>query len=292
MTDRSRLQHARTILIKVGTEVVNSPDGLLALGKTGSIVEQIARLHMQGKQIILVSSGAVGIGRMVLKRQHMLSSSMQSHLKGRVASVAALNPKACAAAGQSGMQSLYEVLFSQYHLACSQILTSDNDFHVPQIRDNVKQTILALLKIGIIPVINENDVVSQRKIPLTDAEDRIAWDNDSLASLVAREVGVDCMIVLTDSNGLYDPLTKMPLDSYTSKQQWAFADTSRLGPLGQLDKVQSCIEAVNSGLVQAAILAPVVSGSIVDILDGKSIGTIFQITNNKPLELGGLNSKL
>jgi glutamate 5-kinase len=75
--ERAALQHARTILIKIGTEVVNSPEGLLAMGKIGSIVEQIAHLHMQGKQIVLVSSGAVAIGRMVFKRQHMLSGSMQ-----------------------------------------------------------------------------------------------------------------------------------------------------------------------------------------------------------------------
>ncbi|OQR93373.1 delta-1-pyrroline-5-carboxylate synthetase [Achlya hypogyna] len=283
--DRSQLQHARTILIKVGTEVVNSPDGLLALGKMGSIVEQIARLHMQGKHIILVSSGAVAIGKMVLKRQHMLSGSMQAHLKGRLGSSGAFNPKACAAAGQSGMQSLYEVLFSQYHLACSQILTSDTDFRVPQIRANVKDTILALLKVGIIPVINENDVVSQRRVPLTDADDRIAWDNDSLASLVAQEVNVDCMIVLTDTVGLYDPTTKALVHEYTSKQPWIFAPSSRVGPLGQQDKVLACVEAVNSGLVQAAIVAPAAPGSIVDIVDGKTIGTLFHATPAAPLEL-------
>ncbi|RHY40715.1 hypothetical protein DYB38_013980 [Aphanomyces astaci] len=213
---RSSLQHARIILVKIGTEVVNSPEGLLAMGKIGSIVEQIARLHMQGKQIILVSSGAVAIGRMVLKRQQMLSGSMQSHLKGyNPAAQGSLNPKACAAAGQSGMQSLYEVLFSQYHLACSQILTSDTDFQVPE------QTILSLLQVGIIPIINENDVVSQRKAPLTDA-------------MVKR-----CHH-------------------------------------GQLDKVLACVDAINSGVVKAAVMLPAAPNSLVHAVEGQRIGTLFR----------------
>ncbi|ETV70632.1 hypothetical protein, variant [Aphanomyces astaci] len=247
---RSSLQHARIILVKIGTEVVNSPEGLLAMGKIGCIVEQIARLHMQGKQIILVSSGAVAIGRMVLKRQQMLSGSMQSHLKGyNPAAQGSLNPKACAAAGQSGMQSLYEVLFSQYHLACSQILTSDTDFQVPETRENVKQTILSLLQVGIIPIINENDVVSQRKAPLTDATNRIAWDNDSLASLVAQELGAELMLLVTDTAGLADANGAV-VHEYNPLQPMQFASTSRVGHHGQLDKVLACVDAINSGVVK------------------------------------------
>ncbi|ETV91128.1 hypothetical protein H310_14222 [Aphanomyces invadans] len=271
---RSSLKHARVILVKIGTEVVNSPEGLLAMGKIGSIVEQIARMHMQGKQIILVSSGAVAIGRMVLKRQQMLSGSMQTHLKGYNPTRGSLNPKACAAAGQSGMQSLYEVLFSQFHLACSQILTSDTDFQVPQIRENVKQTILSLLQVGIIPIVNENDVVSQRKVPLTDSTNRVAWDNDSLASLVAQELGAELMLLVTDLPGLADARGAVVSD-YDPLMPIQFGTTSQVGPQGQLDKVLACVEAINSGVVKAAVILPAAPNSLIHAVEGQRIGTLF-----------------
>lgn len=163
---------------------------------------QVAMLHMQGHNIILVSSGSIPIGRMVLHRQYLLSGSMQSHLGGRVGESVNFFEKACAAAGQSGLQSLYEMLFAQYHLACSQLLASDADFRNPSVRENLKKTVRTLLDVGIIPVINENDVITARKAPLLQGN-KIAWDNDSLASLFAQEMGVDLMIILTDIDGVY-----------------------------------------------------------------------------------------
>ncbi|KAJ8548484.1 hypothetical protein ON010_g11189 [Phytophthora cinnamomi] len=99
------LNRACTILIKIGTEIVHSPEGLLAMGQIGNIVEQIAMLHMRGHNIILVSSGSITIGKMVLHRQYLLSGSMQSHLGGQVGDNVQFYEKACAAAGQSGLQS-------------------------------------------------------------------------------------------------------------------------------------------------------------------------------------------
>ncbi|OWY96998.1 Delta-1-pyrroline-5-carboxylate synthetase [Phytophthora megakarya] len=97
------LRRARTILIKIGTEIVHSPEGLLAMGQIGNIVEQIVMLHMRGHNIILVSSGSITIGKMVLHRQHLLSGSMQSHLGGQMDGNVQFYEKACAAAGQSGL---------------------------------------------------------------------------------------------------------------------------------------------------------------------------------------------
>lgn len=154
------------------------------MGQIGNIVEQIAMLHLRGHNIILVSSGSITIGKMVLHRQYLLSGSMQSHLCGQVDGNVHFYEKACAAAGQSGLQSLYEVLFAQYHLNCSQVLASDTDFREPQVRENLKRTLRTLLDVGIIPVINENDIITRRTEPLLSG-DKMAWDNDSLASLFA-----------------------------------------------------------------------------------------------------------
>ncbi|EEY70420.1 delta-1-pyrroline-5-carboxylate synthetase, putative [Phytophthora infestans T30-4] len=249
------LRRARTILIKIGTEIVHSPEGLLAMGQIGNIVEQIAILHMRGHNIILVSSGSITIGKMVLRRQYLLSGSMQSHLGGQVEDNVEFYEKACAAAGQSGLQSLYEMLFSQYHLNCSQILASDADFREPQVRENLKKTLGTLLDVGIIPVINENDVITRRTAPLLSGE-KMAWDNDSLASLFAQEMQVDLMVIITDS---------------------------RVSSMGQNDKVHSCIRAVDSGAVRAAVVAKAEPGVLLRIVNGERVGALFISPDGKPI---------
>uniref|UniRef100_A0AAV1TJ10 Aspartate/glutamate/uridylate kinase domain-containing protein n=1 Tax=Peronospora matthiolae TaxID=2874970 RepID=A0AAV1TJ10_9STRA len=270
------LRRARTILIKIGTEIVHSPQGLLALGHIGNIIEQIATLHMRGHEIILVSSGSVSIGKMVLHRQYLLSGSMQSHLGGHVVDNANFDEKACAAAGQSGLQSLYEMLFGQYHLACSQVLASDADFKEPQVRANLQRTVRALLDVGIIPVINENDVITRRTTPLMD-ENKIAWDNDSLAALFAQELMVDLMIVITDVDGIFTgtEVARQLLSRFRRGDKQVIATESRVGAVGQIDKLHSCIRAVDSGAVQAAVIAKAEEGALLRIVDGQQVGTLF-----------------
>ncbi|CAH0492188.1 unnamed protein product [Peronospora farinosa] len=270
------LHRARTVLIKIGTEIVHSPEGLLAMGQIGNIVEQIAALHMRGHNIILVSSGSVSIGKMVLHRQYLLSGSMQSHLGGQVDDNAQFDEKACAAAGQSGLQSLYEMLFAQYHLACSQVLASDADFREPQVRSNLQRTVRALLDVGIIPVINENDIITRRTTPLI-TENKIAWDNDSLAALFAQEMMVDLMVLLTDVDGIYTGTTndrKLILRFQRGDKQ-IIAPESRVGTIGQNDKLHSCIRAVDSGAVRAAVVAKAEQGVLLRILNGEQVGTLF-----------------
>ncbi|EEY59273.1 delta-1-pyrroline-5-carboxylate synthetase, putative [Phytophthora infestans T30-4] len=223
------LRRARTILIKIGTEIVHSPEGLLAMGQIGNIVEQIAILHMRGHNIILVSSGSITIGKMVLRRQYLLSGSMQSHLGGQVEDNMEFYEKACAAAGQSGLQSLYEMLFSQYHLNCFQILASDADFRT--------------------------DVITRRTAPLLSGE-KMAWDNDSLASLFAQEMQVDLMVIITDS---------------------------RVSSMGQNDKEHSCIRAVDSGAVRAAVVAKAEPGVLLRIVNGERVGALFISPDGKPI---------
>ncbi|KAF1323868.1 Delta-1-pyrroline-5-carboxylate synthetase, partial [Globisporangium splendens] len=303
---RRELKRARTILVKIGTEIVHSTDGVLAMGQIGAIVEQIAMLHMQGHNIILVSSGSVAIGKMVLHRQYLLSGSMQSHLGGRVGESVNFFEKACAAAGQSGLQSLYEMLFAQYHLACSQLLASDADFRIPTVRQNLKKTVRTLLDVGIIPVINENDVITLRKTPLIQ-DKKIAWDNDSLASLFAQELGVDLMIILTDIDGVYtanagnntcisafkfvvhgvqcvdiisssvDGSGKTLIHEFKPSDTGIISPQSRVGPVGQKDKLHSCIRAVDSGAVRAAVIAKAEPGSLLRLLKGERVGTLFAV---------------
>ncbi|CEG38074.1 delta-1-pyrroline-5-carboxylate [Plasmopara halstedii] len=277
------LRSVRTILIKIGTEIVHSPEGLLAMGQIGNIVEQIAVLHMRGHNIILVSSGSITIGRMVLHRQFLLSGSMQLHLGGQVGDNVQFYEKACAAAGQSGLQSLYEMLFAQYHLACSQVLASEADFREPKVRANLQQTMRALLKVGIIPVINENDVITLRETPLT-VDDKIAWDNDSLAALFAQEMMVDLMVLITDVDGIYSGTqnNRKLISRFKRGDTQVIAMESRVGAIGQKDKLHSCIRAVDSGAVRAAVVAKAEQGVLLRILNNERVGTLF-MSSGEPI---------
>lgn len=274
---RSKLQTAQTILVKIGTDVVNASDGFLAMGRVGSIIEQICRLHMRGKRVILVSSGAVGLGRIVLRRQAMLSGSIQAHITGRLDQSA--TPKACASAGQGGMQALYEALFSQYDVVCSQILASDADFHVPESRDNLCRTIRELLDIGIIPIVNENDVTSQRQVPLTDDQNRVAWDNDSLASLVASGAAVDLLINVTDSAGFFhaneDTEEKMIEEYDGTETKVKLGKGSRVGVMGQEEKLNAVLWAIKHGVKYAVVADMNEPNGVLKIVDGEAIGTLF-----------------
>ncbi|KAG6584488.1 putative delta-1-pyrroline-5-carboxylate synthetase [Phytophthora cinnamomi] len=244
-------------------------------------------LHMRGHNIILVSSGSITIGKMVLHRQYLLSGSMQSHLGGQVGDNVQFYEKACAAAGQSGLQSLYEMLFAQYHLNCSQVLASDADFREPQIRENLKRTLRTLLEVGIIPIINENDVITRRTAPLLSG-DKMAWDNDSLASLFAQEMHVDLMVLITDVDGVYAASMSSDEDrKLTSRFQHGdkpfIAPESRVSSVGQNDKVHSCIRAVDSGAVRAAVIAKAEPGVLLRILNGEQVGTLFISPDGKPI---------
>lgn len=113
------------------------------------------------------------------------------------------DPKACAAAGQSRLMSLYETLFGIHDIKCAQVLVMDSNFNSPQKRTQFKSTMETLLSLGIIPILNENDVMSGRELPLTDSAGHIFWDNDSLATLVSAVMGVQLQILLSDVDGLY-----------------------------------------------------------------------------------------
>lgn len=226
---RARILAAKRVVIKVGTSVVSSKTGHLALGRMGAIIEQICRLVRAGKEVILVSSGAVGIGRRRLSHRFMLTQSLGSlvHAGGATElgsdvprrdgdgdgdddgddgddtfSPAAVTLRSCAAAGQSGLMSLYDIFFGEYGIGVSQILVTDADFSNQASRRAFRGTVENLLRLGVVPVLNENDAISTRHTPLRDENNRIFWDNDSLASLVAAEVNAEALLLLTDVDGL------------------------------------------------------------------------------------------
>ncbi|KAJ3704156.1 hypothetical protein LUZ61_007861 [Rhynchospora tenuis] len=275
--DSSRVfvKDVKRVIVKVGTAVVTRPDGRLAVGRLGALFEQLQELNSQGYEVILVSSGAVGVGRQRLRYRKLLNSSFSDLQKPQVE----LDGKACAAVGQNGLMALYDALFTQLDVASSQLLVTDNDFKDPDFRNQLCHTVNTLLALKVIPVFNENDAVSTRKAPYEDSSG-IFWDNDSLAGLLALELKADLLILLSDVEGLYngppsDSKSEL-IDTYLKEkhdEKITFGDKSRVGRGGMQAKVKAAVYA--STQVPVVITSGFTRDSILKVLQGKKVGTLF-----------------
>jgi delta-1-pyrroline-5-carboxylate synthetase len=235
---RSILRRARRVCVKAGTSVVANENGRPSLTRLGAIAEQISELNSRGVEVIFVSSGAVGMGKRLLRKQgRMLMSfkdmnngdnsfivgeNLQSRMERDQSFVSLLDvdarphtlaqkkkfyDSACAAAGQFEMMNLYCSLFNQCEVAASQILVTQGDFVDATRLNNLRYSIERLLSLGIVPIINENDAVSAN---LGYTADDVFSDNDSLAALCARSFGAEALLLLTDVEGVYDQPPSVP----------------------------------------------------------------------------------
>jgi glutamate 5-kinase len=184
---------AKRVVVKLGTRVLTHADGRIALARLFSVVEAVCRMADEGRETLIVSSGAVGLGREVLKLPHA-----PAELAVR---------QACAAVGQTRLMSLYEAGFAQLGLHSAQVLLTESDFDDRVRYLNLRNTLLTLLKHRVVPVINENDAVSVEELAWTEgAEDTrpVFGDNDKLSALVATKLDADLLVLLTDVDGVFD----------------------------------------------------------------------------------------
>ncbi|XP_061232743.1 delta-1-pyrroline-5-carboxylate synthase isoform X4 [Neopsephotus bourkii] len=290
---RSELKHAKRIVVKLGSAVVTRGDECgLALGRLASIVEQVSVLQNQGREMMIVTSGAVAFGKQRLRHEILLSQSVrqalhsgQSQLKDMAIPV--LEARACAAAGQSGLMALYEAMFTQYSICAAQILVTNLDFHDEQKRRNLNGTLHELLRMNIVPIINTNDAVVPPPEPNSDLQGVnviSVKDNDSLAARLAVEMKTDLLIVLSDVEGLFDSPpgsddAKLIDIFYPGDQQSVtFGTKSRVGMGGMEAKVKAALWALQGGtsVVIANGTHPKISGHVItDIVEGKKVGTFF-----------------
>lgn len=273
---RDFVKDVKRIIIKVGTAVVTRQDGRLAVGKLGALCEQIKELNILGYEVILVSSGAVGLGRQRLRYRKLIQSSFADLQKPQVE----LDGKACAAVGQSSLMATYDDLFSQLDVTSAQLLVTDNDFRDQDFRKQLSETVKSLLALKVIPIFNENDAVSTRKAPYEDSSG-IFWDNDSLSALLALELKADLLILLSDVDGLYngppsDPLSKLIHTYIKEKHQneITFGDKSRVGRGGMTAKVKASVHAADAG-IPVIITSGNAAENLTKILQGQRIGTLF-----------------
>ncbi|OAV44286.1 glutamate 5-kinase [Lewinella sp. 4G2] len=172
----------RSVVIKVGTNVLTRPDGRLDVTNISHLVDQIAALKRAGVSLVLVSSGAVGAGRELLTVGEEFGDVARRQVLSAI--------------GQVRLMELYRQLFAGHQLLCAQVLATKGDFRDELHADNMLNCFRALLHDQIVPVVNENDVVSVTELMFTD--------NDELAGLAARMLEVDALIILSSVDGLYD----------------------------------------------------------------------------------------
>jgi glutamate 5-kinase len=188
---REQVAAASRIVVKVGTNVLMRDDGSASIGVLYGIAESMANLRRAGREVLLVSSGAVGLG------------AQRLGLAARPAELVMI--QACAAIGQSRLMSLYDDAFEKLGYRVAQVLLTEDDFRDAKRNENLRATLAKLLALGVIPIINENDTVSTAELdrPVGRARMHIFGDNDKLSALVMIHAGADLLILLSDVDGLY-----------------------------------------------------------------------------------------
>ena len=188
--DRKKFIEAKRIVIKLGTNILRSADGNVSLPRVYSFIEDISSLVKSGKEVIVITSGAVGLG----KKKLGLESTEGTALK-----------QACAAIGQGKLMSIYEDGFGTYGLVSAQILLTEDDFSIRSRYLSLRTTLNKILELGVVPVINQNDTVSTLEImPRIEGMQVCFSDNDKLSALVASELDADLLVILSDIDGLFD----------------------------------------------------------------------------------------
>lgn len=249
------------IVIKIGTSTLAHPTGHLNIRRVETLCRVMSDIKNAGHELILVSSGAIGmgVGKLGLRERPRDIPSKQ----------------AAAAVGQCELMYIYDKLFSEYHHTVAQLLITGDDIANDQRQQNFTNTLSRLLELGALPIINENDTVATDEI--------VIGDNDTLAAIVAKSVKAELLILLSDIDGLYtaDPHTHPDarlLHRITaideSILELAGASSSSQGTGGMVTKLRAAQICMSCGcdMVIANGNAP---GNLYDILDGKEVGTTF-----------------
>src|ERR1700693_4043866 len=195
------LRSIKRVVIKLGTSTVTGSQGELSLERIEPIVNAIATLHSNRRQVVLVSSGAVGLGRGWLGLH-------PSRLKDMV------TKQACAAVGQSLLMEAYKRLFGVYDVKIAQVLLTEEDFSNWQRYSNLRRTMDKLIGFGVLPIVNENDAVSTAELENVAPGSRTPAfsDNDRLAALVMSGLEADALVLLTNVDGLLRQESRGPSD--------------------------------------------------------------------------------
>ncbi len=259
----------KRIVVKVGTSTLTHDSGAMDLKNMERLVRTLSDLRGMGYEVILVSSGAIAVGT---ESMNLPERPKELRMKQAAASV-----------GQCRMMAIYDRLFAEYNQTVGQILITGDDVEYADRAEHLSNTLSALLEMGIIPVINENDSVSSAEIE-TD-HNKVLGDNDKLSAIMAQFCRADLLILLSDIDGLYDkdPRTHEDarlihkVDKLTPQiMEMAGAAGSWRGTGGMVTKLHAAKIAMDSG-VDMVITNGKKIENIYDIVDGADIGTRFSV---------------
>jgi len=249
------------LVIKIGTSSLAYFNGRLQLNKFEKFCKIIADIANSGHEVILVSSGAIGLGMGKVNLD-----SKPNDLASK---------QALAALGQVELMYFYDKHFKEYLLNVSQVLVTNHSFIDENKRNNIKNTLNCLLKFKSIPIINENDTISYEEI--------VIGDNDTLSANVGKLVEADKLIIISDIDGLYDANPNLvssakliPLVTEINDEvyQLASGSDSKLGTGGMITKIKAA-EIVNQAGIDMYIINGNNFNNLYDVIDDKSVGTRF-----------------
>lgn len=253
------------IVVKIGTSTLTHATGHLNIRRVAQLCQVISDIKNAGHEVILVSSGAIGMG---VGKLGLLKRPKDIPTK-----------QAAAAVGQCELMYTYDKLFSEYHHTVAQLLITGADIASEARHQNFSNTLNRLLELGALPIINENDTVATDEI--------VIGDNDTLAAIVAKSVRADLLVLLSDINGLYtadprkNPDAKLiPTVKALTEEVYSLAGVSASdqGTGGMITKLQAariCMEC-GCNMVIANGSDPL---NLYDIVDGKEVGTLFLAHN-------------
>ena len=258
MNLREHLKDKKRVVIKVGTSSLTHPEtGMMDLIKLEKLVRELSDLHNQGKEVILVSSGAIAVGR---KTIGMKERPRKLELK-----------QACASIGQARLMMIYQKLFMEYNQIASQILMTKNTFINGENRINARNTFETLLSLGAIPIVNENDTISTYEIRF--------GDNDTLSAIVTALVEADLLILLSDIDGLFtDDPNRNPNAEFIEYVDHIDRDLEKMAKGAAIDLGTGGM----STKLHAAQIATA-SGAEMIIANGRDMGVIHRIMGGEPI---------
>ncbi len=262
---RDSLKSASRIVVKLGTGVLTDSRKLIDPAQLEQLVAQLAALKKSGKEIVLVTSGAVGAGMGALGYENRPTDLAEK--------------QACAAVGQSRLMAAYDKLFSAHGLVVAQVLLTHDDLEHHERHLNARNTLVTLLDRGVVPIINENDAVSFTEIKF--------GDNDKLSALVASLLPADLLVILTTVDGVIENFGKADAKIISVIEQIDFhiesmagGTTSATAVGGMKSKIDAAKIVVRSG-IPLVIASGQKKNALAEILGGADEGTLFVPQPNK-----------
>ena len=252
---------AKRIVVKIGTNTITDKRGKVDLKVIKNVSEQISNLKSNGKEVMIITSGAIGAGMQELNLAKKPGNVIMKQV--------------CAGVGQNILMSNYYSFFSKLGIKISQILLTYEDFKNEKTFKNLKNSINKMLDMEIVPVINENDPISIDEIGPSFG------DNDNLSALIASRLKADLMVILTNVDGLFnkdpslgDAKLVMEVNKIDDKVESMAGKPSSLGIGGMRSKIQAAKIATDSG-VNVVIANGKEKNILMKVLNNEEIGTVF-----------------